>query len=112
MIVKTPAIDGDLRDMLALAKRQVETAIDALDQSAQRLQSCRSEAAADIRKDARLLNGAIQMLTSEKTKIENSIKELDGIEAGYALDLDAAREEIRYRLDRLRAARAAGELSE
>ncbi len=112
MVMKKPVIDGATRDMLVLAKEQVEDTIRALGETRRELENCRGEAAADIRKDARLLTGAIQFLASESKKIEDSIKEHDGIEGGYAIDLEAARVEIRYRLARLRGAGDTGKLPE
>ena len=102
MVLKKPAIDRDMCDMLALARRQVEETLIALGQAQRELDTCASTAAADIRKDARQLTAAILVLGNEKKKIDDSIKEFEGIGAGYALDLDAARAEIRRRLACLR----------
>ncbi len=112
MALKTPAIDGEMCDMLALARRQVEETLKALAQAQRELDTCASAAAADIRKDARQLTAAILVLGNEKKKIDDTIKEFEGLETGYALDLDAARAEIRRRLACLRNARNSGELSE
>ena len=104
MVLKTPAIDGVTRDMLALAQEQVEQTIQALGEASRRLSECPGGAATDIRKDLRLLSGALQIAVSEKKRIENCIKEHEGIGNGYAIDLEAARVEIRHRLACLRAA--------
>ena len=111
MVLRKPAADGDVRELLALAKEQVEQAIAALRETARELKAQPGMAATDMRKDARLLGGAIQLLAQEKKRIEDCIKEQDGIAGDYALDLAAARAEIRHRLARLRAAAGEGEVS-
>ncbi len=111
MILNTPGKDGASRESLELAEEQFTRAIRALRAAARQLEEGGASMAADIQKDARLLSGAIQMLAKEKQKIEDSIREEDAIACGYAIDLAAAREEIRRRLDRLRAARGGGEIS-
>lgn len=55
---------------------------------------------------------ATQTLFDERKRLEDFRKRQSGIVHDYAIDFDAARSEIGRRLDRLRAARDAGELPE
>ncbi len=112
MTVSKPASDAASRQMLELAKEQVDRAIRALARTTRELERTGSEAAQEMLKDGRILAGAIQLLAREREKIEKSITQSEGSESGYALDLDAAREEIRRRLACLRAAADSGEVPE
>ena len=112
MTVSRPASDAASRQLLELAREQVDMAIRALARTTRQLEQTGSEAAQDMLKDGRILAGAIQLLAREREKIEKSITQSEGGERGYALDLEAAREEIRRRLACLRAAQGEGNLPE
>ena len=58
------------------------------------------------------LNRAKQTLYNERAKIEEQLRRDAGVHNAYALDLGAARVEIRRRMACLRAAGEGGELSE
>ncbi|MCK4713340.1 MAG: hypothetical protein KAT26_10715 [Marinosulfonomonas sp.] len=58
------------------------------------------------------LSKALQTAFDERAKVEKLRKNRTGVVHDYALDFDAARDEIGRRMARLRAARSAGGVSE
>ncbi|PID37137.1 MAG: hypothetical protein CR993_01735 [Rhodobacterales bacterium] len=91
---------GDGR-MLVLAKRNLERVLDELDATLAELEA-RAEGAGPKAKAASVdVRKAIQVVFEERHRIEK-LTEKDSGGSGGGLDLDAAREEIRRRIARIR----------
>jgi hypothetical protein len=71
----------------------------------------RAENFDDIKNQSRILGDIrqwLKMAIEAETQLEQRKKKEQGIVNGYALDMDAARDSIGCRLDRLRRARCPG----
>ena len=113
MTINTSLGDGgDPEDILLIAEkhfgrmlRRAEEIIEMLDQEAS---GASKEAAVRIRD----LGKAMQTTLEERAKLEKLRKHTAGIVHEYALDFDAARDEIGRRMARLRDAGDSGDISE
>jgi hypothetical protein len=112
VLIKPEGIDGVAGSVLLVAEEHFTRTIKALDALSRRLQDSDEPPSAELEKSARLVSGATQAILNERQKIESSIRKHDGVVHDFALDFAAAREEIRGRMARLRAACDAGEVSE
>ena len=95
-----------------VAAEHYQRTITAFQRSSDRIISGEEIPSPDYEKHARLFGSATTVLYKEKQKIEDSIKKDAGIVYDYAINFENAREEIRCRMARLRAARNAGSVSE
>ena len=104
--------DGSSEEILLIAKshfdrmlRRAEEIITTLDEENTEV----SKAAAGCVRD---LGKAMQTIFGERATLEKLRKHNAGIVHDYALDFDAARDEIGRRMDRLRSAGDSGEVPE
>ncbi|MCB1407190.1 MAG: hypothetical protein KDK01_13285 [Rhodobacteraceae bacterium] len=100
--------EGDLRHLVAQAERQFFASGEALDAVIADIKAGKFGAAKDLSTAIAGLRKGLEAVFSERAKLEK----LDpGGEQGTGeLDLDAARNEVRRRMDRLRASFGAREL--
>ena len=111
-LIKPDGTDGAAREVLRVAAEHYQRTITAFKRSSDRIISGEEIPSPDYEKHARLFGSATTVLYKEKQKIEDSIKKDAGIVYDYAINFENAREEIRCRMARLRAARNAGSVSE
>lgn len=106
-IMKSPA-DGDIAArLLQAAQDDLEHARLTFAELVKRAETGELPGLPDIRKAAQDLRTAGQLLQIERNRVAEQLRKGGGGDAGYALDLDAARLEIGRRLARLRVAREA-----
>ncbi|MGB8622387.1 MAG: hypothetical protein WCD16_06180 [Paracoccaceae bacterium] len=96
--------------MLEAAEQHFQRTIAALNEIIKDVSEGRSARAKELRTALGDLNRAAQTAFDERSRVEKRIKTDGGIADQYALDFDAARDEIGRRLDCLRAARGTGEI--
>lgn len=94
------------------AQRQFDRTRDALEGLIQKIQAGKVVPAAESTSAVREMGRAKQTLFDERKKIEEQLRRDAGIHNAYALDLGAARLEIRRRMACLRAAGEGGAVSE
>ncbi len=112
VLIKPEGIDGAAGSVLLAAEEHFTRLIKALNAQAKRIEASDEPPSGELEKAARLAGAAMQTVLNERQRIESSIRKNDGVVHDFALDFAAAREEIRGRMARLRAACDAGEVSE
>ncbi|WP_132601583.1 hypothetical protein [Rhodovulum adriaticum] len=113
MALITTPLGGDsaAQAVLAEAEEHYRRTIRALHDIMEEVQSGHVERAKELRTALSDLGKAAQTAFDERVRVEKRLRSESGIVNDYALDLDGARAEIGRRLDRLRTARGAGEIS-
>ncbi|WP_141246528.1 hypothetical protein [Actibacterium ureilyticum] len=103
-------LGGELaaQEVLAEAEEHYRRTIRALTEIIADVETGRSARARDLKGALSDLNKAAQTAFDERARVEKRIRADAGIINDYALDLDAARDEIRRRLACLRGAGGAG----
>lgn len=94
LLKETEVLYREVAEELALAMRGVRQG-----------EAGEAKAAMQAVKDLRT---ALQMVMDERTRVEKLRRQVDGVVRDYALDFDAARDEIGRRLARLRDAGGCG----
>lgn len=113
MTMITP-IGGDeaARAVLDAAEQHFARTIAALNDIIEEVNAGRTSRARELKAALGDLGKAAQTAFDERARVEKRIRTDAGIVSDYALDLDAARDEIRRRLARLRDSAGAGGFSE
>ena len=104
--------DGNPEDILLIAENHFGRML----RRAEELIKMLNEEGTEVSKEAALrirdLGKAMQSTLEERSRLEKLRKHTAGIVHDYALDFDAARDEIGRRMDRLRSAESAGGVPE
>lgn len=95
-------------NVLKEAEAHFDRAITALGELLTRLESGDIKSKADTAATITDARRAMQTLFDERKKVEEQRRRSAGVVHYYALDFDAARDEIRGRLDRLRSSESSG----
>ena len=105
----TPSIDneGSVSDILRETEAHYTRAIRALGELVQRVESGELVGKNEAQQTASDLRKAMQTYFDERKKVEEQHRRNTGIVHAFALDFDAARNEIGSRLARLRKHRSA-----
>jgi hypothetical protein len=103
--------EGTAAELLKVANDHYEDALEALQIVKLYLKEGTDLSPAEIARAAADLRKATQTLFDERKRLEDQRRKEAGVVHDFGLDLDAARDEIGGRLDRLRAARGAEGLS-
>ncbi|WP_267139193.1 hypothetical protein [Anianabacter salinae] len=96
----------DRRRRLQIAAKNLNRLSGSLDALIERMEAGEVVTPGDVTGAVTGLSKALNNVVSEGAKVDDALAREDGIEGGYALDLEAARAEIGGRLDRLRRAGA------
>jgi hypothetical protein len=108
MALITPFRDeGTAAGLLEVANAHYQDALEALEIVKLHLKEGTDLSPAEIAKAAADFRRATQTLFEERKRLEDQRRKEAGVVHDFGLDLDAARDEIGSRLDRLRAARGA-----
>jgi hypothetical protein len=99
--------EGTAAELLKVANDHYEDALEALQIVKLYLKEGTDLSPAEIARAAADLRKATQTLFDERKRLEDQRRKEAGVVHDFGLDLDAARDEIGGRLDRLRAARGA-----
>lgn len=103
--------EGSPAKLLAEAEAHYEDALEAVRALKRRLSEGAEPSAAEISRIATDYRRATQTLFDERKRLDDQRKREAGVVHDYALDLDAARDEVGRELDRLRAAFGSGGVS-
>lgn len=101
MTINTPAGREFPKDVLSEAMELYETAIGVFTESIREARDGRTKEAASY---VRELSKIVQSVLTERERLEKLRKSDGGVVHDYALDFDAARDEVGRRLARLRDA--------
>ena len=113
MTVKTPlGEDGNSEEILLIAEKQFGRMLRRAEDIIEMLEDEQGGASKEAAVRIRDLGKAIQTTLDERAKLEKLRKNNAGIVHEYALDFDAARDEIGRRMARLRDAGDSGDISE
>ena len=93
---------------LLVTERHFDRSVEALNTVIEDIKSGNVERSKDVAGALSLLNKALQSALDERAKVEKLRRQDAGVVHDYALDFDAARDEIGRRLARLRAAGSGG----
>ena len=104
--------DGDLAGHLRRAEVHFEQAIELFQSTIQKIRDGEDVPTTEADKVSKALFGAASTLLNFKLRIYDERKRQQGAANGYALDLDDARLKVGRLLDRLRASRGSGTVSE
>lgn len=104
-LIKPEGSDGTPDPDLVRSREHFNNAIDQFQDMMRKAGRGELGTESENNKTIRGLGSATQLLFSEKQKVETSLNKQAGVVGGYAIDFDAARREIRRRMDMLRAAR-------
>ncbi len=96
--------DGQADECVDMAERQFLDALRAVEAVTRKIRQQELDALAEVPKAAAHAAQATKQLLSEKTRVHELQKRNIGIVRDFAIDLDAARDEIGRRLACLRAA--------
>ena len=108
MALITPFRDeGTATELLEVANTHFEDALQSMQIVRLYLKEGTDLAPAEIARAAADFRKATQTLFDERKRVEEQRRKEAGVVLDFGLDLDAARDEIGRRLDRLRAARGA-----
>lgn len=102
--------EGDLRHLVAQAERQFWASGEALDAAISDIKAGKFGASKDLSALVAGLRKGLEAVFSERAKLEKFDPEIG--QGTGELDLDAARAEVRRRMDRLRVTYGARELSD
>lgn len=104
--------DKAAQAVLVAAEQHYARTIAALNELIEDIAAGQTARAKELKSVLGDLGKAAQTAFDERSRVEKRIKADSGVAYDYALDFDAARDEIRGRLDRLRAAGGAGGVPE
>ena len=112
MSLITPEDDpGGLNATVTVLERQLRGMCEDLETLSDKV---RAEAFDDAKVHSRILGDIrqwLKLVIEAENQLEQRKKKEQGIVNGYALDMDAARDSVGGRLDRIRAARSGGGVS-
>ena len=113
MTLITP-LGGELaaQEVLVEAEAHYRRTISTLHAIIEEVNAGNMDRTKELKGALRDLHQASQSAFDERAKVEKRLRNEAGILHDYALDFDSARAEIRERLDRLRTAGSAGEVSD
>jgi len=103
---------GEPEEFLLAAERHFHRILQQVEGAIVRLEGTEAAAAKEAASIVRDLNKAAQTVFDERSKVEKLRKQTAGVVHDFALDFDAARDEIGRRMALLRSAERAGQLSE
>ena len=109
--MKSIAGDGLPKDILTVAEQHLERSADDLNWVINQIKAGDTSRAKEVSGIVTMLGKALQSALDERVRVEKLRRQDAGIVADYALDFDAARDEIGRRLARLRAAGGGGGVS-
>lgn len=113
MTENTPTGEGlSAVRVLEIANNHFDRALDELDKSLAKMEQAEKAGAQELVKAIQDTRKATQILFEERVKVETFRKKTSGVAYDYAIDLDAARDEIGRRMALLRGARDADQVSE
>lgn len=104
--------DGGSEEILLIAEKQFDRMLRRAEEIISTLDDENTEASKEAAACIRDLGKAMQTAFGERATLEKLRKHNAGIVHDYALDFDAARDEIGRRMARLRGAGGAGDVSE
>jgi len=106
------AIEGEGPDAtVEIAERQFLDALMAVEEITEKIKRQDMDALTDLPKAAAHAAAATKHLLTEKHRVHEQRKRANGVVHDFAIDFDAARDEIGRRLARLRAAGGGGGVS-
>lgn len=103
-LIEPEGQNGELDKDLSRSREHFQNAIDVFQKMTRDVARGNPGTEAENNKIIRALGTATQLLLNEKQRVEAHINKQAGVVGGYALDLDAARDEILRRLARIRDA--------
>lgn len=99
-------------DILEIVETHFDRVLENLEQVQDRLQEENEKGAAGAKAAMNEVRRATGLVLEERTRLEQYRKKASGVAYDYAINLDAARDEIGRRLACLRNIRPTGEISE
>lgn len=113
MTLITPDEDqGNSTELLSIAQDHFERLAGALNRAVVAVEDGQADTAKEAQGLARDLSKSLQSVMEERVRVEKLRRQNAGIVHDFAIDFESARDEIRRRLARLRAAVGAGGVSE
>ncbi|WP_170068415.1 permease [Meinhardsimonia xiamenensis] len=103
--------DGVAERMVSVAMEQFVAVTELMAELVRQIEAGEVPAPGDAKRTVAEYRATIRMAMEERQRLEDKLKTANGVVGGHALDFDAARDEIRRRLARLRAAGGGGEVS-
>lgn len=103
--------DGIAERMVAVAIEHFVAVAELMSALVRQIEAGEVPAPGDAKRTVAEYRATIRMAMEERQRLEDRLKGANGVAGGHALDFDAARDEIRRRLARLRAAGGGGEVS-